>query len=102
MRARVPGLTIQPLLENAIYHGIEPLDGGGTVVVAGRAEDDDIVISVGNPVAPGVKGAERPGNQLALDNIRQRLHLAYGERGRIDVVQTDTRFEVTLRFPLQP
>lgn len=101
MRARVPGLTIQPLLENAIYHGIEPLDGGGTVVVAGRAEADNIVISVSNPVAPGAKGAERPGNQLALDNISQRLRLAYGERGRVEVTRSSERFDVTLRFPLQ-
>lgn len=100
MRARLPGLTIQPLLENAIYHGIEPLDAGGTVVVAGRAEGDSVVLTVSNPLAPGVKSTERPGNQLALDNIRQRLRLAYGEQGDVEVAQSAERFEVTLRFPL--
>ncbi len=99
MRAIVPSLSIQPLLENAIYHGIEPLDGGGTVTIEGALEGDDIVISVANPIARDSNGSNRPGNQLALDNIRQRLRLAYGDRGRVDVHQEAERYEVTLRFP---
>ena len=99
MRAIVPSLSIQPLLENAIYHGIEPLDGGGTVTIEGALEGDDVVISVANPVAKDANGSGRPGNQLALDNIRQRLRLAYGERGRVEVREEAERYEVTLRFP---
>ena len=99
MRAIVPSLSVQPLLENAIYHGIEPLDGGGTVTIDGAVEGEDVVITVGNPVAKDTNGSARPGNQHALDNIRQRLRLAYGDRGCVEVRETPARYEVTLRFP---
>jgi two-component system sensor histidine kinase AlgZ len=101
MRAIVPSLIVQPLLENAIYHGIEPLDGGGTVEVRGRRDDDDLVISVANPVCGDGRRASRDGNRLALENIRQRLRLVYGERGRVDVVESADRYEVCLRFPYE-
>jgi len=100
MRALVPGLTVQPLLENAIYHGIEPLPAGGTVTVAGRVVKGEIEIVVSNPVAPDRPAtSERPGNRLALDNIRQRLALAYGARGSLNVEQQPDEYRVTVRFP---
>jgi two-component system sensor histidine kinase AlgZ len=100
MRAFVPGLTVQPLLENAIYHGIEPLEDGGTVSICGRVVGAEIELVVTNPVAEKRPGAdERAGNRLALDNIRQRLALAYGERGSLTVEQQPDRYSVTVRFP---
>jgi two-component system, LytTR family, sensor histidine kinase AlgZ len=100
MRAFVPGLTVQPLLENAIYHGIEPLESGGTVTVSGRVVDSEIEIVVSNPVASdGSPSEPRAGNRLALDNIRQRLDLAYGGRGSLTVEREPDRYRVTLRFP---
>jgi two-component system sensor histidine kinase AlgZ len=99
MRALVPSLIVQPLLENAIYHGIEPLDGGGTVEVRGLRENGDLVISVSNPVRADGRRTARDGNHLAMENIRQRLRLAYGERGRGEVEETPGRYTVTLRFP---
>ncbi len=101
MTVQLPGLVIQPLLENAIYHGIENLDDGGVVEITGRAERDLIAITVANPYAAAAPGAGREGNRLALDNIRERLRLAYGDRGRLDVRREPGRFEVTLRFPRQ-
>jgi len=100
MRAFVPGLTVQPLLENAIYHGIEPLENGGTVTISGRVVDGEVEIIVSNPVAEvAAPGGPRAGNRLALDNIRQRLDLAYGGRGSLTVEQTPSRYQVTVRFP---
>jgi two-component system sensor histidine kinase AlgZ len=100
MRAFVPGLTVQPLLENAIYHGIEPLEHGGTVTVSGRVVDGVVELVVTNPVAPGAEADEpRSGNRLALDNIRQRLDLAYGGRGSLTVEREPDRYRVTVRFP---
>jgi two-component system sensor histidine kinase AlgZ len=100
MRAFVPGLTVQPLLENAIYHGIEPLEHGGTVTISGRVVDGKVEIVVSNPVAQNAAaGEQRSGNRLALDNIRQRLDLAYGGRGSLTVEQQPDRYRVTLRFP---
>ena len=100
MRAFVPGLTVQPLLENAIYHGIEPLDRGGTVTVSGRVADGRVEIVVSNPVAPPrAESAERAGNRLALENIRQRLALAFDEAATLAFAQPDGEYRVTIRFP---
>jgi two-component system sensor histidine kinase AlgZ len=100
MRAFVPGLTVQPLLENAIYHGIEPLEHGGTVTVSGRVVGDEIELVVSNPVAQNAAAVEqRTGNRLALDNIRQRLALAYGARGTLVAEQRPDSYRVTVRFP---
>ncbi len=99
--AIVPSLSIQPLLENAIHHGIEPLDGGGTVLVAGMLSGDDLVITVTNPVTDMTGRFMRPGNRLALENIRERLNLAYGERGGVDVTEEEGHYSVTLRFPYE-
>ena len=101
MPAIVPSLSIQPLLENAIHHGIEPLDGGGVVLVAGELNSDDVVVTVTNPVTDMTGRFMRPGNRLALENIRERLTLAYGERGRVDVSEEEGRYTVTLRFPYE-
>ncbi len=98
--AKIPSLTLQPLLENAIYHGIEPLDAGGTVTVTGRVEAGRLVFRVANPLRSD-RTARRGGNGLALDNIRQRLRLAYGQDGVLEVTPGEEHFEVVVRFPLE-
>jgi two-component system, LytTR family, sensor histidine kinase AlgZ len=95
--ARVPGLVLQPLIENAIYHGIEPRPEGGTVGVVGEFTGDLITIVVRNPVAE--RGSEREGNHLALANIRERLALLYGERALVKAGRFGDEYIVTLRFP---
>ena len=100
MRARIPSLTIQPLIENAIYHGIELLPEGGEVVVSGRRDGKYLQIEVTNPVAPG-KSRSKDGNKMALANIRQRFELAYGNRATIDVAGQDDTYTVVLRFPAE-
>jgi two-component system sensor histidine kinase AlgZ len=99
MRARIPSLTIQPLVENAIYHGIELLPEGGTITITGKRDGRYLQIAVSNPVAPG-KSRSKIGNNMAMSNIRQRFELAYGNRASVDVDNRDDRFVVTLRFPL--
>jgi two-component system sensor histidine kinase AlgZ len=99
MHTLVPSLVVQPLLENAIYHGIEPLPEGGTVVVTGERRDDLIEIKVSNPVR-ALGGTTRSGNRIALDNIRERLELAYPGRARVDVASNATEYVVTLTFPM--
>jgi two-component system, LytTR family, sensor histidine kinase AlgZ len=96
--ALVPGLMIQPLLENAIYHGIEPRAEGGTVTISGEVATGLITIVVRNPLDP-LPGL-REGNRLALANIRERLDLMYGERALMKSGRFDAEYIVTLRFPL--
>jgi two-component system sensor histidine kinase AlgZ len=95
--ALVPGLMLQPLLENAIYHGIEPQPEGGTVMVTGELAGGLITIVVRNPVGDLLN--EREGNRLALANIRERLGLMYGEQGLVKSGRFDAEYIVTLRFP---
>ena len=99
MRARIPSLTIQPLLENAIYHGIELLPGGGEVMVKGTKGVDELQISISNPVAVGEKRTT-DGNKMAMSNIQQRFELAYGSKASVTINDETDRFTVTLRFPL--
>jgi two-component system sensor histidine kinase AlgZ len=96
--ALVPGLMLQPLLENAIYHGIEPRPDGGTVTVTGDITGRLITIVVRNPVGES-RSQRGGGNQLALANIRERLSLMYGERALVKSGRFDLEYIVTLRFP---
>jgi two-component system sensor histidine kinase AlgZ len=98
MRAQIPSLTIQPLLENAIYHGIELLPDGGEVHVTGRRDDKYLDIMISNPVAHGQERS-KGGNQMALANIRQRFELAYGSRATVEVDDSESNYAVRLRFP---
>ncbi len=100
MRALIPSLVIQPLLENAIYHGIELLPDGGEVVVSGKPDGDFLVISMTNPVAAGEERA-KSGNKMAMTNIQQRFELAYDGRGAVDIEESDGAFSVRLRFPYE-
>jgi two-component system, LytTR family, sensor histidine kinase AlgZ len=99
MRAQVPSLIIQPLLENAVYHGIEMLPAGGTVHISGRLVQDRIEIEVRNPVAVQQGYSEREGNRMALENIRQRLELAWPGRAQVETQNGDGEFRAKLIFP---
>ena len=98
MDAQVPALILQPLLENAVYHGIEPLKAGGTIRVTGRQDGKYAVITIGNPVEPKLVG-RRTGHQIGLDNVRQRLELMFHGEADMEVIETPEHFLVTLRFP---
>ena len=95
--AIVPSLMIQPLLENAIYHGVEPRPEGGTICVNGEFSNGLVTIVVRNPVPDSA--VPREGNRVALANIRERLTLVYDERATIKAGRFDNEYIVTLRFP---
>jgi two-component system sensor histidine kinase AlgZ len=95
----VPSLILQPLLENAVYHGIEPLPEGGRIAIDGAAEGRRIDIRIRNPKTCGRGTAHRSGNRIALDNIRLRLQLAFGSQAGVALREVDDEFETTLYFP---
>jgi len=97
MQALVPGLLLQPLLENAIYHGVEPRPDGGTVTVTGELASGLVTVVVRNPIPE--RHVERDGNRLAMSNIRERLSLMYGDRALVKAGRFDAEYIVTLRFP---
>jgi two-component system sensor histidine kinase AlgZ len=99
MDARLPPLVLQPLLENAIYHGIEPLPQGGTIHVSGCRVDDLVEITVSNPVPDTVAGSRQHGNHIAQENIHQRLAIAFGARAGLQSTAGAGSYRVSIRFP---
>ncbi|WP_290651267.1 histidine kinase [Aquisalimonas sp.] len=97
----LPPLTLQPLLENAVYHGIEPCPEGGRVVIRGRLQSGRLEVCVDNPVPVAGKSG-RDGLGMAQKNVRDRLGFAYGERGRLSTRQTDDCYTVCLSVPYEP
>jgi two-component system sensor histidine kinase AlgZ len=95
--ASILPLTLQPLLENAVAHGIQPLVDGGEVRVYGRSEKDNIVITVCNPLGPD--GHISEGHGMALANIRERLELAFGSTASLITHQDDEQFFAVLSLP---
>lgn len=96
----VPALILQPLVENAIYHGIEPATGGGTVAVEVRCENAGVAIAVTNPLPAAKRLGSKRGSQIAQDNVRERLTLAYGDTDPLKISQTQAhyRVEFTIRW----
>jgi two-component system sensor histidine kinase AlgZ len=95
----VPSLILQPLLENAVYHGVEPLPHGGRISVTSLAEGRRVSVSIRNPRAPDNNGTRRQGNHIALENIRLRLQLAFGAQAGVALREVGEEFETTLYFP---
>lgn len=101
MHALLPSLTLQPLIENAIYHGVELVPEGGEVTVTGRPRNGRLHIEISNPLPHESQPVERrrTGNRMALSNIQQRFELAYGTRGTVTVDERADSFVVCLEFP---
>ena len=99
-RAQIPSLMLQPLLENAIYHGVERLAEPGVVEIAGRRKGDMIYLSVRNPL-PEEKNRKPSGNKIALENIQERLTLAFGPRARMSRAVDQSYYEVSIAFPFR-
>jgi two-component system sensor histidine kinase AlgZ len=98
MRAMVPGLLMQPLLENAIYHGIEPRAAGGIVTISGALDGGIIGLTVRNPL-PEEGDSVHAGNRIALANIRERMELLYPGRSSVEATRIGDEYMVRLRFP---
>jgi two-component system sensor histidine kinase AlgZ len=99
---KVPSLSLQPLLENAIYHGIEPRAEGGMVRISSHMESDRIHISVSNPLPPDMAESRRSSHQMALQNIRDRLAVLYKDRAGLKIDNNKQLFTATLTIPIQP
>jgi two-component system sensor histidine kinase AlgZ len=101
-RVMIPMLTLQPLLENAIYHGIQPLPEGGTISVRLTYEPEVVVIRVENPVPNRDYACETEGNKMAIPNIRSRLNVLYGSTAELTTESRDDIFITNLVFPINP
>jgi two-component system, LytTR family, sensor histidine kinase AlgZ len=99
LNAKIPSLTLQPLLENAVYHGIEPSMSGGKITVDCSCEDERLLILVSNPI-PEIRSARHEGSRMALKNIKERLTRQFGGNVRISIRDTRERFNIAIDAPL--
>jgi two-component sensor histidine kinase len=92
-------MLLQPLVENAVLHGLSSKDDGGAVTVHGRVERDSMVLKVSDDgVGPG--GSKRRGHRTGLANVRERLALTYGAAARLSVgARPGGGFECEIRLP---
>ncbi|GAB6040979.1 sensor histidine kinase [Endothiovibrio diazotrophicus] len=95
----MPPLVLQPLVENAVYHGIEPRPEGGTIRIAARIDGDLLRLEVANP--RNEAASRREGNRMALQNIRGRLQMIYGQRARLEVEEDQKQYRVRVEFPTE-
>jgi LytS/YehU family sensor histidine kinase len=103
-RISVPPLLLQPLVENAIHHGLEPQLEGGSVTLSAHVQGGQLVLQVQDdgrgPDAPPRAGA-RKGSGLALANIRERLLSRYGSAATLELQATHPGTRVVMRLPLE-
>jgi two-component system, LytTR family, sensor histidine kinase AlgZ len=97
--ALLPTLTLQPILENAIYHGIEALPEGGVIHIHGQLSANKITITIDNPLPPGKNIENHEGNQMAQDNIRQRLIAYFGDKGQLLTQTKNQRYFTKIIVP---
>jgi two-component system, LytTR family, sensor histidine kinase AlgZ len=96
--ALIPPLILQPLLENAVYHGIEPLSEGGTIEVKLYQLGSELHLEVSNP-AQSPADAHVAGNKMALVNIRERLDLQFDVEAQYRVENDANHYQVHILIP---
>jgi two-component system, sensor histidine kinase YesM len=103
--ASVPGMVVQPFVENAVIHGLEPLERGGCVVIDARREGDEIVIVVADDGAgfdPGISPEPGSRKHEGILNVSRRLELLYGRKSVFIESAVGEGTKVLIRIPLVP
>ncbi len=95
--ALLPPMVLQPLLENAIYHGVEPGTGIGEVLVRIERRAERVHAAIENPYLEA--GNQRSGNRMALENIRERLALFFDAEARLETRMAGGRYRVEIEIP---
>lgn len=95
--ARLPPLMLQPLVENAVRHGVEPSDSGADIKISTQLRGSVVVIKVTNTVPAGQGTA---GHGVALNNVRARLSLLHDVQGQFRSVLKDGMYQVRIEVPL--
>ncbi len=96
-QALVPPMLLQPLIENAVYHGIEPGIGAGVIEVRIERRDDRLSLQLSNPYHEDYQ--HRQGNRMALANIRERLQLHFDLEASLDTRIAGDRYEIGIVMP---
>ena len=97
--APLPALVLQPLLENAVYHGIEPAASPGTISIVGRYRRQRVNLSIRNSLPQQASVRHRSGNAMAMENTRQRLQGFFEGQASLTVGEVEGEHQVRLVFP---
>ena len=100
MDIEVPSFCIQPLAENAIYHGIEPVAEGGQIKISAQLENNRLCLSVSNPVKEQNAMSRHQGNHMAQSNIQTRLNLMYGNEAEFTINAEPDIYTVSIGIPI--
>lgn len=95
--ALLPSLLLQPLIENAVHHGIEPSSETGTIRISASRIGERVRVEILNPVV--AEQPVRPGNQMALSNVRERLMLLYDIEAELKTGAQGNIFRIEIEFP---
>ncbi|MDP2229419.1 sensor histidine kinase [Methylotenera sp.] len=95
--ALIPPLLLQPLIENAVYHGIEPLASGGKITIQIYTKRNEIHLILSNPYS--VKSTRHIGNQMALKNIKERLTLHFDLEASLKSSLSNGEYQVHITLP---
>ncbi len=93
----IPPLVLQPLLENAIYHGIEPAQEGGEIIINIYRSRDEVHLVLTNPYS--MEGNHHSGNKMAMGNIEERLALHFDAEARLATEMVEGRYRVHIIIP---
>lgn len=99
--APMPVLTLQPLAENAVYHGIEPAVEGGEITLHGRIRKGVISLALTNTLPPDGAVSSRQGNSMARENVRQRLLASFGDAAGTSTGMVDDKYQIRIWFPVR-
>lgn len=97
----IPLLTLQPLLENAILHGIQPSIDGGVIEIQAQYHLGLFELKITNPLTQGAVKEAHDGNRIALNNIRHRLNALYGERAKLTSYPDGGQYVTHLTYPVK-
>ncbi|MGP8246917.1 MAG: sensor histidine kinase [Bryobacteraceae bacterium] len=99
-RCAIPALLLQPLVENAVKHGISGLTEGGVIRLAAERAGGAVTITIENAFDPESIGTRKSG--LGLEHVRRRLTASYGDEASIDASPLEGYYRVRLRLPCEP
>ena len=106
-RATLPPLLLQPLVENAVQHGLEPSVEGGEVVIRAHVQGRQLVLEVRDnglgldALPPRARGPGGPNNGVALDNLRSRLRARWGDAAQLELCAAQPGTRAVPTVPLE-
>lgn len=97
----MPSMILQPLVENAVYHGIESVSTGGKLEVIAYQAEQKLNIKIRNPLPDSPRERHHAGNHMAINNIKQRLQLTFGKKAFLESSQDKKHYTVHLCIPIK-